>query len=193
MTVSILLGSIRQERQSHRLALYLKNQMMAKGEAVNLIDLKDYSLPLFGSPVSEKEVKKVEDISRLLKSSHAIIIVTPEYHSNIPAALKNVMEYSGINLIGKVVGIASASATRFGGVNASNILQITLLNLGAHLLSRRLLVPEIHLAFNQENEPVQDDIREQADKFLKELLFYINSLKKDFFMQLPDLSGTFTD
>lgn len=177
MEISILLGSIRKERQSHRLAYYLKDQMVAKGETVNLIDLKEYSLPLFGSDISEEEVKSIEEISGLLKSSQAVIIVTPEYLSNISATLKNVMEYCGINLVGKVTGIASASSTRFGGVNASNILHITLLNLGAYLPSRRLLVPEIHLAFNQNNEPVQNEIREQADKFLDELLSYTNLLE----------------
>lgn len=177
MKVTILSGSIRQERKSHRLAYYLKNQMMKMGVAVNLIDLKNYSLPLFGSAISEEEGKRVEEISNTLKNSQAVIIVTPEYHSNISAALKNVLEYCGINLVGKVTGIASASATQFGGVNASNTLQITLLNLGAYPVSRRLLVPEIHLAFNQDNEPVRSEIKEQVEKFLDELLSYTNSLK----------------
>ena len=150
---------------------------MSKGESVNLIDLKNYSLPLYGSAISEEEVKNVEAIIRLLKSSQAVIIVTPEYHSNISAALKNVMEYCGIYLAGKVAGIASASTSRFGGVNASNILQIALLNLGGYLVSRRLLVPEIHMAFDHDNEPVRNEIREQAEKFLNELLSYTNSLQ----------------
>jgi NAD(P)H-dependent FMN reductase len=177
MKIAILLGSIRQERKSHRLAYYLKNQMMEKEVTVNLIDLKNFSLPLFGSEISEEEGKSVEEISSILKKSQAVIIVTPEYHSNISAALKNVLEYCGINLIGKVTGIASASATQFGGVHASNILQITLLNLGAYAASRRLLVPEIQLAFNQDNEPVRNEIKEQVEKFIDELLSYTNLLK----------------
>jgi NAD(P)H-dependent FMN reductase len=191
MKLSILLGSVRKERQSHRLAYFIKDQMMKKGVIVNLIDLKNYSLPIYGSSISDEETKSVETISGLLKSSQAVIIVTPEYHSNIPAALKNIMEYCGINLIGKVTGIASASATRFGGVNASNILHITLLNLGAYLPSRRLLVPEIHLAFNQNNEPVQNEIREQAEKFLDELLSYTNLLENK--VSTTDESGAFTE
>ena len=177
MEVSILLGSIRQERKSDRLAYYLKDQLIKRGVAINLIDLKDYTFPLYGSAISKEEEKSVEEIRRMLKNSQAVIMVTPEYHSNISAALKNALEYCGLNLIGKVVGIASASATRFGGVNASNTLQITLLNLGAYAASKRLLVPEIHLAFNQENEPVQNIIKEQAEKFLNELISYTNTLK----------------
>lgn len=177
MEISILLGSIRQERQSHRLAYYLKNQIMSRGENVNLIDFKNYSLPLYGSVISEEEVKKVEAIIGMLRSSQAIIIVTPEYHSNISAALKNVMEYCGIDFVGKVTGIASTSTSRFGGVHASNTLQITLLNIGRYLLPRRLLVPEIHHAFDQDNEPVRDEIREQIEKFLNELLSYTNFMK----------------
>ena len=128
-------------------------------------------------PISEEEVKKVEAIIGMLRSSQAIIIVTPEYHSNISAALKNVMEYCGIDFVGKVTGIASTSTSRFGGVHASNTLQITLLNIGGYLLPRRLLVPEIHHAFDQDNEPVRDEIREQIEKFLNELLSYTNFMK----------------
>ena len=177
MEVSILMGSIRPERQSHRLAYYLKDQMLEKKVTVNLIDLRNYSLPLFGSAISEEQVKNVEEISRLLKNSHAVIIVTPEYHSNIPAALENILEYCGRNLIGKVTGIASASATKFGGLQASNNLQITLFNMGACPASGRLLVPEIHIAFNRDYEPVQNEIKEQAEKFLTEILSYTNLLQ----------------
>ncbi|HTN37036.1 MAG TPA: NAD(P)H-dependent oxidoreductase [Arachidicoccus sp.] len=184
--VSILLGSIRQERQSHRLAYYLKNKVIDKNWTVNLIDLKDYPLPLFGSTISEKEGKSVEEISCTLKDSQAVIIVTPEYHSNIPAALKNILEYCGTNFIGKVTGIASASSSRFGGIHASNILQLALLNLGAYPVSRRLLVPEIHLAFNQRNEPARNDIKEPAEKFLDELLSYTNLLEDKFRYDLRD-------
>lgn len=172
MEVSILLGSIREERKSHRLAYYLKDQLVAKGVTVNLIDLKNYPLPIFGSAISDEERKSVEEISARLKSAQAVVIVTPEYHSNIPAALKNIFEYCGLNLIGKVTGIASASASKFGGLHASNNLQIALLNLGAYPASRRLLVPEIHFAFNQDNEPVQNEMKEQVERFLSELLSY---------------------
>lgn len=177
MEVSILLGSIRQERQSHRLAYYLENQLTAKGVPVNFIDLKNYPLPVFGVMISGEEEKKIEEINCLLKRSQAVLIVTPEYHSNISAALKNIMEYCGMNLIGKVAGVASASATKLGGVHASNILQTALLNLGSHLVSKRLLVPEIHQAFDPDNVPLHDEIRQQAEKFISELLFYTDLLK----------------
>lgn len=177
MKVSILLGSIRQERQSHRLAYYLRNQMTEKGVTVNLIDLKNYSLPLFGAPISSEELRSIDEISAFLRNTQAVLIVTPEYHSNIPAALENVLEYCGKELAGKITGIASASATKFGGLHASNNLQITLLNLGAYPLRRRLLVPEIHFAFNQHNEPLQNEIKEQAEKFISELLSYTDLLE----------------
>ncbi|WP_217603624.1 NADPH-dependent FMN reductase [Chitinophaga sp. GbtcB8] len=177
MEVSILLGSIREERKSHRLAYYLKDQMIAKGVSVNLIDLKNYSLPVFGSVISNEEKKRVEEISTFLKSAQAVVIVTPEYLSNIPAALKNALEYCGLNLISKVTGIASASASKFGGLHASSNMQITLLNLGAYPAPRRLLVPEIHFAFNQDNEPVQNEMKEQVERFISELLSYADLLE----------------
>lgn len=169
MKIAILLGSIRHDRQSHRLAFYLKNELTEKGLDVNFIDLQQFSLPVFGEQVSEEQGNTIEAITNLLKNSHKVVIVTPEYHSNISAALKNVIEYCGTALSGKVVAVASASASKFGGLHASDILQITLLNLGAQLSSKRLLVPEIHFAFNENFQPLQNEIKEQAEKFLNAL------------------------
>ncbi|HVU56452.1 MAG TPA: NAD(P)H-dependent oxidoreductase [Puia sp.] len=170
MEVSILLGSIRIERQSHRLAYYLRDQVTERGATVNMIDPKDYPLPLFGSAVSEEGMRNLEEIKGMLKSSKVIIIVTPEYLSNISAALKNVLEYCAFDLVGKVIGIAAASATKFGGLHASNNLLIMMHNLGAHVAPRKLLVPEIHFAFDKDNRPAQHEIREQVEKFLEGVL-----------------------
>ncbi|WP_118973645.1 NADPH-dependent FMN reductase [Taibaiella koreensis] len=172
MEAAILSGSIRPGRQSHRLACYLQAQMITKGWSVSLIDLKNHALPVFGSDLPDQARLHVEDITARLKAAHAVVFVTPEYLSNIPAALKNVLEYCGSTLTAKVAGIASASASKFGGLHASNSLQLTLLNLGAYLAPRRLLAPEIHLAFNEDGTPRQDELREQAGKFIETLSAY---------------------
>lgn len=176
MKITILSGSIREQRQSHHLADYLKDQLTEKGLIVNMIDLKNHPLPLFGSPVSDTVNSTVEKIKSSLKSAHAIIIVTPEYHSNISAALQNTLEYAGLDLIGKVTGIASVSASKFGGLNASGNLLLTLSNLGAYPAPRRLLVPEIQFAFSGDNEPTHTGLKDQVEKFLSELLLYAQCL-----------------
>lgn len=177
MEIAIVLGSTRQGRQSHRLAYYLQAQLLKNGATVHLIDLKDYALPLFGIALSIEQQKSVEEISALMKRSQAVVIVTPEYHSNISAATGNALEHCGLNLVGKVTAIAAASATQFGGVHAANNLRITLLNLGTHLCSKRLLVPEIHTAFTQDNIPVKEEIKNQAAQFISELLLYAGLIK----------------
>ena len=87
------------------------------------------------------------------------------------------MEYCGLNLIGKVTGIAAASATQFGGMQAANNMRISLLNLGAHLCSRQLLIPEIHAAFTQDNEPIKEETGKQAAQFINELFMYASLVK----------------
>lgn len=177
MEIVIVLGSIRQARQSHRLAYYLQTQLLKKGADVQLLDMKDFPLPLFGSEISGEQKNSVDEISVLLKRSQAVIIVTPEYHSNISAVAKNLLEYCGLNLIGKVTGIAAVSAAKFGGLHAANNLSIALLNLGAHLCPKRLLVPEIHTAFTQDNTPVNEEIEKQAAHFITELISYADLVK----------------
>lgn len=176
MKTVLLLGSIRPERQSHRLAYYLKDRLTANGAGVSFIDLKDYTIPVFGSVVSKEVQQSVDEISDCLEAAQAVIIVTPEYMGSIPAALKNVLEYCGRTLTGKVTGVAAASATKFGGLLAASNLQLALLNLGAYPAPGRLLVPEIHLAFDKENRPLYYELVARADKFLDALLTYTRIL-----------------
>lgn len=124
MKIAVILGSTRPGRQTDRMAQWVMNELkQGKGVQAELLDLRDYDLPLFNEPVSPKfnpnrqptgVVKKWLD---KLSSFEAYIIVTPEYNHSIPAVLKNALDYTGYEVARKPFAIVSHGTA--GGARAA--------------------------------------------------------------------------
>ncbi|MGS2740085.1 NADPH-dependent FMN reductase [Sinomicrobium sp. M5D2P17] len=174
MKITIVIGSVRSERHSHRLAHFIGQQLSAKGAETDIIDLSITPLPVYG--VNGPEAVHIAPIGRKLEQSDALILVTPEYHGSFSGALKNMLDYYWAEFQKKPIGVATASSGKMGGINASSQLQHVILSLGAYALPLKLLVPEIHHAFDDTNSPVQESVTGNTEKFLNEFLWYTDAI-----------------
>lgn len=174
MKVTILLGSVREERQSHRLAYYLQNKLLAKGTETALIDLMQQALPIFGQRGGDE--KNVEPIRQSLAASDALLFVTPEYHGSFSGVLKNALDYYWPEFSKKTIAVAAASGGKMGGINASTQLQHVILSLGAYPLPLKLLIPEIHKAFDDTFTPMNESVAKSTDSFLTEFLWFAEAI-----------------
>ena len=176
MKIVIILSAIREERKSQNLAKFLLKKMNER-VSTELIDLKKINLPIFGTqPESHENIEIVRDI--LIKSD-GIIFISPEYHQTYTSTLKNMVEYYLVEFTKKPIGVATTSAGKFGGVQASIHLQSLVLALGAYPIPTRLLIPEIQNAFNAKNEPANADIEKNIDYFIDEFLDFATALYRD--------------
>ena len=98
--IGIILASIREGRFGALPAQWVYAHAQEQDDfGVELIDLRDYMLPLFQEPVSPKYVKgdyRTPDINRWAQKIAALdgfIIVTPEYNHGYPSGLKNNIDY----------------------------------------------------------------------------------------------------
>jgi azobenzene reductase len=178
MKVAILTGSVRPGRESHKAAYYLKNKLSERNVETDLIDIIDYPLPVMGhhNDGNADIPELVRDLSDRLHAADAIIFVTPEYHGSISGALKNTLDYFWSEFSKKPIGVAAASAGKFGGINASNQLQHVILSLGAYPVPRKLLVPEVQTAFDNSYTPQNDQLIRSTETFLDEFLWFAESV-----------------
>lgn len=97
--IAIIMSSTRATRFADIPAAWISNLARARGDMeVELIDLRDYSMPFFDEPASNAWVPSGNAVARewqsRVASFDAYIFVTAEYNRGLPAVLKNALAYA---------------------------------------------------------------------------------------------------
>ncbi len=90
-----------------------------------------------------------------------MIVVSPEYNSGYPAALKNALDLLYDEWYHKPIGLVSVSSGNFGGVNALAQLQTIFLKIKATPVAATFPVPNVEKAFDDDGNAVD---KEATDK-----------------------------
>lgn len=180
--ISIISSSVRNGRNSHRVALYFKNYLEENQVAkAKIIDLKAYDFPIFEerlkfiSEPTEAMLSLADDI----KNSDGIIVVTPEYNGGYPASLKNVIDLLYTEWKRKPIGVATVSAGAFAGSQVITSLQFTLWKIGALVVPAMFPVATIEKTFNEDGQPSDKEATDKKAKaFVAELTWWIEAKQK---------------
>ena len=101
MTISVIVGSIRQGRFSEKPAQWIL-QRLRKREGIEgrLLDLREFPMPFFDQPIPPAmpgrppyEHDVVKKWTAQIAASDAFIFVTPEYNYGTSAVLKNAIDW----------------------------------------------------------------------------------------------------
>lgn len=132
MKIGIILGSIREGRANEGVAKWVKNiaDAYTSDLTFELVDLKDYPLPLFNeaaSPAYTDDLAAKEQQrpwAEKMANLDGYIFVTPEYNHGLPSVLKNALDYVYNELNDKAAGIVSYGSA--GGVRSAEQLRTVL-------------------------------------------------------------------
>ncbi|MGI6467178.1 MAG: NADPH-dependent FMN reductase [Sphaerochaetaceae bacterium] len=97
--IAIIIGSTRDMRLGEQVADYL-NKVASKRDDMDfdVVDLRDYPLPLFNEIASNAHVPSQNEVALKWQSKidqyDGYIFVTAEYNNSITAALKNALDYA---------------------------------------------------------------------------------------------------
>ena len=181
LTISILYGSVRSERQGIKAARYLENKLKERKIRIHFIDPLEYPLPFLDKMYKEYEKGEapgnMEKIAQHFRESDAFLIVTGEYNFSIPPALKNLLDHFQQEYFFKPSAIASYSAGHFGGVRASVHLRAILGELGMPAISSILPLPGIEKLFDDNLKPTNAFTEPSTQKFLDEFIWYAEAFK----------------
>lgn len=180
--IVIISSSIRIGRKSHRVALYLFEQIKKnKIATVEILDLKEYNFPVFTERLkfqTDPEAKTIEFADKI-KKADGVLIVTPEYNGGYPSSLKNAVDLLEEEWVKKPVAIATVSEGSFGGSQVLVQLQFSLWKLHALTVSAFFPVPKVDDAFDENAKPSNPERTDKrAAKFLGELKWYMDAVGK---------------
>jgi chromate reductase len=169
-TVSIVVGSLRKESYSRKLAHALI--AMAK-PALDMTIVEISELQLYNEDLEHHPPQTWTAFREAIKSREAVLFVTPEYNRSVPGCLKNAIDvgsrpYGKSAWSGQPCAIISNSPGAIGGFGANHALRQSLVFLDMPVLQQ----PEAYIAGS--NTLVGDDgkITDEAkraflEKFVK--------------------------
>lgn len=128
MRAAVIIGAVREGRKTPRQAKWVMKALEAmEGVQAELVDLKDYPMPIFNEPVSprynpdRKVVPEAQRWLNKLEEFEAYVFVTPEYNHAVPGVLKNAIDYIDWQLQRKPVTVVSHGSA--GGARAEVALK----------------------------------------------------------------------
>jgi len=118
--IAVIITSIRPTRFGDKPAAWILDHLKARGDVdAEIVDLKDYNLPLFDAPASDAWMPtpnaEAASWQAKLKEFDGYIFVTAEYNRSITGALKNALDWAYTPFTRKAaafVGYGSTGAAR---------------------------------------------------------------------------------
>jgi NAD(P)H-dependent FMN reductase len=132
--IAVIVGSVRPTRFGDKPAKWILDHAAARGDIeAELVDLKDYSLPLFDAPASDAWMPasnpEVVRWQNKLAEFDGYIFVTAEYNRSIPGALKNAIDHAYKPFVRKAAAFIGYGSV--GGARAIEHLRNVMVELQA--------------------------------------------------------------
>jgi NAD(P)H-dependent FMN reductase len=127
--IAVIVGSVRENRVTDKLAKWAAVEA-ARLADVEVLDLRDYPLPLFAEGVSPRFAPNYSPVPEAKKwiekmaEFDGYVIATAEYNRSVPGVLKNAFDYLDNSVADKPVALLAHGST--GGAQAVASLRITL-------------------------------------------------------------------
>ena len=181
LTVPVILGSVRADRQGLRAARFLVAQLEARGHAAPLVDPVELKLPLLDRMYKEypkgEAPEPLERLGALYARADAFLVVSAEYNHSVPPALSNTLDHFLEEYFWRPSAICCYSAGQYGGVRAAMQLRAMLAELGMPSIPSLLPIPRVGKALSEQGEPAEDWLTRAASRFLDELTWYAEALR----------------
>jgi NAD(P)H-dependent FMN reductase len=179
---AVIYGSVRRERQGIKYARFLNAQLASRGHQVSFVDPAEYRLPLLDRMYKEYSAgtapHPLPELADIIRSADGFVIVSGEYNHSIPPALKNLLDHFLEEWFWRPSAIACYSAGAFGGVRAAMQLRATLGELGMPSIPSIHPMPKVQDQFEDDGTPRDPAHVRRAGRFLSELEWYANALKR---------------
>lgn len=131
MKIQIISGSIRDSRVTPRVATWVERRAkLMEGVDIEVVDLKNYNLPLFNEPLPPQGNKNRQPATEVrkwldkLSEADAYIIVSPEYNRAMPGAMKNALDHIALEFKQKPIGLVTHGSA--GGSSSMSTYRIVL-------------------------------------------------------------------
>lgn len=160
--IGIILGSTRPHRVSPALGQWALSHL-ASGSAntYEIIDLRDHSLPFYDEPLPPRAAggnyqhEHTQAWAQFVSGFDGFVVILPEYNGNMPAVLKNALDYLFVEWEGKPITYISFGGR--AGMGSSAGFEAATGGWGFTLLPTHINIRMSRSFFNEAGELVDAD------------------------------------
>lgn len=175
-------GSTRTDSSNQKLVAQAADIAKQMNARVLVINLKDFPMPFYNADLEAKEglPPAAQQLRRLMKESHVILIASPEYNGSLSGLLKNAIDWASRDeqgkpsreaFAGKKFVIMSASPGPGGGTRGLEHLRKILENVGGVVIAGQVTVPNAYDAYdakgNLKDSKIKNELRVLVQEALK--------------------------
>ena len=175
MKILAFAGSTRKDSLNRKLLTIAIEQL--KGLEINLLDLKDFPLPLYdGDLETEQFPDNALKLKQLFLNHQGFLIACPEYNSSISGILKNTIDWVSrprkdeseylICFKDKVCALMSASPGNLGGSRGLIHIRSILQNIGSFVMPGQVCIPTADKKFKPDGSLNDDKHIEEIKTFM---------------------------
>ncbi|MFI0399050.1 MAG: NADPH-dependent FMN reductase [Thiolinea sp.] len=163
MQFTIISGSHRQNSQSEKVANYVQSALVEQGIQAGIFSLAGNPLPLWDESIwsgSPEWSERLTPLSAQLAASDGFVIITPEWHGQVPAGLKNFFLLCRQNELGhKPALIIAVSSSEGGAYPVAELRMSSYKNNRICYLPEHIIVKQVTSVLNEDaatNDPTAD-------------------------------------
>lgn len=189
MKITIISGSHRNPSQSEKVANHISKTFATEHDDIetDIYTLADNPLPLWDQTVwedSEEWNQRLAPIKQLLSDSDGFVIISPEWHGQVPAGLKNFFLLFNRFELGHKPALIVAVSSADGGA-----YPVAELRMSSYKNNRICYIPEQVILRNVEkilNENAADN-NADADSYFRERISWALGILKGYSVALKSM------
>lgn len=191
MKITIISGSHRPNAQSLKVARYIQQKLdSGLSEESWLYSLSDNPLPFWDEGVWDDEERWLEILTPLkaqLASSDGFVIVSPEWHGQVPAGLKNFFLLATKKEVGHKPALIVTVSSGEGGA-----YPVAELRMSSYKNNRLCYIPE-HVIIRRVEKVLNDnpaDNDERSDRYYRDRLDWSLNVLKQYALALNQVRAS---
>ncbi len=193
MKISIISGSHRNPSQSEKVARYLEKTLSNDFDDIEpwVYTLADNPLPLWDQTLWEDNKEwnqRLAPIKQQLTESDAFIIISPEWHGQVPAGLKNFfLMFNRFELGHKPALIVAVSSADGGAYPVAELRMSSYKNNRLCYIPEQLILRNIEKILNENAEGTDENTDERADAYFKERISWALGILRGYAVALKSM------
>jgi NAD(P)H-dependent FMN reductase len=189
LNLKIIIGSTRPGRAADEVIPWITSASRAHGGfEVDVLDLRDWELPLFGETFATVgdpanpvfSVPAVKRWNEKIAEGDAYLFITPEYNHSVPAVLKNAIDcvFATFAFRTKPAACVAYSGGIGGGTRAIEHLAHIAIETEMVPLRNNVVIPFVGQAFGPDGQPRDDRTIAAAKILLDDLAWWGTALQQ---------------